>query len=622
MTNGRFPADTAICKDDFDKDDCQRILEDASGEEYSTMYDAFSGAARKAIDEGKTKEGKIYWLLSDACSMMLNPESRNEPFKPFAVLTNRRSAILDDFTEEDIELFSEIINNVSSTKLKARLADIVWVKAQKKDVQNALTAIDSYRKIPLNTETWVRDGRECWYRAVSLAAMLKAGAGTRIHEMEQEIVQAFDSALDSGGYLALWLADLMSSFGMGKSKKKSIPKKLESLAKEFDEKCDLDRSRDYFKASSEWYDLLSDKKKSIEMTISLAESYVRDAISRTACDQPSYMVATGFYEKAIQIYRTIPRAYRAKHKVDERILMLHKAMNDAGGKTLDQMGEVYSGDVDLSKSVERSKEEVSNKPALDAIKAFANLAQVMRYTELRDSAIKQIRDFPLSSLFSGSHFSNDGRVIAKTPGVSFDEELTDEQPNVRSYMIKNHGIHLSLIVQGCILPALEVIQAEHRLKNIDFLAIVQQSPIVPPGRESLFAKGLFAGYDHDYVTALHILVPQIEHMVRFHLKNAGAKTSTLDLNGIENENGLSTLVVLPEMKAVFGEDLTFEIEALFCDSLGANLRNMLAHGLMDHNACNSFHSAYAWWFTLRLVFNTFWNAARSETEDNIEEEEK
>jgi hypothetical protein len=68
------------------------------------------------------------------------------------------------------------------------------------------------------------------------------------------------------------------------------------------------------------------------------------------------------------------------------------------------------------------------------------------------------------------------------------------------------------------------------------------------------------------------------------------------------------------MKTVFGDDLTFEIKALFCDSLGANLRNELAHGLVDHNACNSLHGVYAWWLTLRLVFNTFWNAARQERE--------
>jgi hypothetical protein len=238
----------------------------------------------------------------------------------------------------------------------------------------------------------------------------------------------------------------------------------------------------------------------------------------------------------------------------------------------------------------------------------------MRISEMQDSAIKQLKQHPLSSLFGGTYMSRDGRVIAKTNGINFDDTLDGNHPNVQASVMQNHGIHLTLIVQGNVLPALEILHLEHRIREVDFLSIVKQSPIVPPGREALFAKGLYSGYDHDYVTALHLLAPQIENLVRYHLKNAGARTSTLDSSGIENENGLSTLVALPEMKTVFGDDLTFEIKALFCDSLGANLRNELAHGLVDHNACNSLHGVYAWWLTLRLVFNTFWNAARQERE--------
>jgi hypothetical protein len=232
-----------------------------------------------------------------------------------------------------------------------------------------------------------------------------------------------------------------------------------------------------------------------------------------------------------------------------------------------------------------------------------------------------LKQHPLSSLFGGTYMSRDGRVIAKTNGINFDNTLEGNHPNIQATVMRNHGIHLTLIVQGKILPALEILHLEHRIREVDFFSIVKQSPIVPPGREVLFAKGLYSGYDHDYVTALHLLSPQIENLVRYHLKNAGTKTSTLDSCGIENENGLSTLVALPEMKAVFGDDLTFEIKALFCDPLGANLRNELAHGLVDHNACNSLHGVYAWWFTLKLVFNTFWNAARQERQpENIEGE--
>lgn len=220
----------------------------------------------------------------------------------------------------------------------------------------------------------------------------------------------------------------------------------------------------------------------------------------------------------------------------------------------------------------------------------------------------------------GSYISRDGRTIAKTSGSDSKGALKEDDPIVRATVMRDHGTYSHLRVKGRILPALETLHLEHLLSEINFLEVVQQSPIVPPGRERLFSKGLFAGYNYDYVAALHLLIPQVEHMVRYHLKNAGAKTSTLDQNGIENENGLSTLIALPQMCSVFGADLTFEIKALFCDPLGANLRNEIAHGLMDCNSCNTIYGVYAWWLTLKLVVNAFWNAASQVDNTEIKKE--
>ena len=107
--------------------------------------------------------------------------------------------------------------------------------------------------------------------------------------------------------------------------------------------------------------------------------------------------------------------------------------------------------------------------------------------------------------------------------------------------------------------------------------------------------------------------------MRFHLKQVGAKTTNLDKDGIENENGLSTLMDLPEAEIVFGKDLAFELRALFCDAFGPNLRNELAHGLLEEDDCHSPFAIYAWWFGLRLVFNAWWNAACREKLDMTEE---
>ncbi len=107
-----------------------------------------------------------------------------------------------------------------------------------------------------------------------------------------------------------------------------------------------------------------------------------------------------------------------------------------------------------------------------------------------------------------------------------------------------------------------------------------------------------------------MLVPQVENMVRTHLKAGGIKTTNLDSEGIENETGLSSLIDKPETERIFGPNVAFELPALFCGPLGPNLRNEIAHGLLDDNHIGSIFSVYAWWFTLKLVLNTFWNSLR------------
>ncbi|ERZ30886.1 DUF4209 domain-containing protein [Pseudomonas aeruginosa] len=612
MENQRYPVDLIVSAQDFTSCGWKEVLEQTAREGYSAMWQAFSAAARTAMEEGREEHGKVLWLLADASSMMLMPASQNEPFKPIAVFHDRRSVIPDDLTDSDIAFFSEIVDSIDDIWLKARLADLCWLKRKPKVAAHALAAIDAYRTIPLDTETWVRGGRECWGRAISLARMLKAGAGDRVQQMEAAILAVLNAAGHQDGFLGLWLADLLKTNGMARARRTDIAKRLESLAWDFDSTGDVHRAREYFSGASDWYRLSADVSKAAEMTVAVAEGWVKEAIAQTSLSTPSHMVAASFYENAIQTYRAVPRSERAAFRVDERIAELRTHLNDSGEKALGEMGVISTPGVDISELVENARKAVSGKSPIDALKAFANLHRGARVDALRKGAIDRMQQFPLQSLFAATVMSRDGRVIAKRPAMSFGSEATDsDEVAIRAGMIQDYGILVHIVVQGDIWPALETMLLEHRLREADFIDLARNSPIVPKGREGLFGKALFCGYERDFVSALHLLIPQIEHMVRVHLKQAGAKTTNLDQDGIENENGMSTLMDLPEAETVFGKDLTFELKTLFCDAFGPNLRNELAHGLLDEDSCHSPYAIYAWWLGMRLVFNTWWNAAHT-----------
>lgn len=610
MNNERYPQALAVSLQDFEASGWKEAIAQATREGYAAMWQALSAAALSAIEQGRVEHGKILWLLADACSMMLSPSSPNEPFKPFAVFHDRRSVIPDDLLDTDITFFAAIVDVVDENWLKARLSDLLWLKSKPRNTSFALKAIDAYRRLPLNTDTWVHGGRECWPRAINLARMLKGCAGDRLQEMDASIVTAFNAATRGDGFLGLWLADLLKSNGLGLAHRSDVARKLETRAHEFDGEGDLHRAREYFSAAAEWYKAIPDEAKTAEMTVAVAEGWVKEAVARTSSESPSHMLAVNLYENAIQTYRTIPKTARSKHRVDEKIAELRAHMSDSGERALGEMGLIQTPGVDITQHVENVRKSVAGKSAQQALLVFANLHRGADTEKIRNNVLERMRKHPLQSLIASTVMSRDGRVIAKRPAMRLGAALTaDDEIAIRAEMIRDYDILVSIVVQSDIWPALEVLLLEHRLREVDFIALARNSPIVPKDRAGLFGKALFAGYERDFVTALHLLIPQIEHLVRLHLKEAGAKTTNIDKDGIQNENGMGTLLELPESVQVFGKDLAFELNSLFCDAFGPNLRNELAHGLLDEAGCNSPFAIYAWWLALRITFNTWWNSA-------------
>ena len=614
MSHSDNQEELGLTSEDFAGCGWEEVLAGSDRKKYSSISRAFSDAAKQAIDEGRQAHGKVLSLLAGACSMMLSPDSTNEPFKPLWSDGQQRSIIPDDLSETDVAFFAEIVETINDPWLKARLADLVWLLQRPRNVKFASAAIDSYRAVPLDTDTWVRDGGKCWQRAVNLARQLGAGAGERLAEMEASIIKAFTSVTREDGFLGSWLVDLLKSNSLGRDHSTTIATRLESLAREFEDEDEFLKAREYFQASAHWFKESGDDEKSTEMTVEVAEGWGKEAVARLSSDQPSYMVAASFYERAIQTYRTIPRSERATHRVDERIAELRRRLNESGERSLDEMGVISTPGQDISQIVKNARNAVKGKALDEALKVFVNLNHT-NVKELRENTTELLHNSPLQALIPAMFMSPDGRVTAKRLGMNLSTTSSgNDEEVIYSKMVENYRIHVSLAVQGFILPAQEVLLLEHRLREADFVNLARQSPIVPIGRELLFGKALFAGYDRDFITALHILVPQIEHMVRYHLKRAGVQTTNIDSNGIENENGLSSLMDLPQTEEIFGEDMSFEIRALFCDPFGPNLRNNLAHGLLDDRACYSPDTIYAWWFGLKFVFNTFWNALSSNAE--------
>jgi hypothetical protein len=109
----RYPENTPISVDHFKNCGWEAALGNTSQEDYSSMWQVLSDAARDAVETGRLSEGRVLWLLADSCSMMLRASSLNDPFAPFMVMDGKRSALPEDFQGDDVALFTKIYADIS-----------------------------------------------------------------------------------------------------------------------------------------------------------------------------------------------------------------------------------------------------------------------------------------------------------------------------------------------------------------------------------------------------------------------------------------------------------------------------------------------------------------------------
>lgn len=524
-----YPLDLIVTMSDFNACGWESVVEACEEKSYSSLTDAFSFAATEVKQKGLVSQSKVLWLLANACSMQLSPQSLNQPFKPSIQIVNARSPIPDDFTPADLLFFSEIVDLIDDIWLKARLADLVWLCHRSLGIRFAEIAIDAYSEMPITPESWILDGQKCLGRGISLAKML--GQTERIERIETRSLTAFESATANDGFFAYWIAQLLADHRMCRNQCESIAIRLELLASQFEGAKNLDGAESYFDAASNWFQIHGDKTKAAKAKVSMAECWGKKAAVCTS----SALLRNFAAEKAIQIYRTIPRAEREPLNVDNRIKELQQQMLLVGKKAVEEMVTIKTSTIDISECIHLAQKFVQGKPALEALAAFVGIYSGASKEKIHSEAKQILRESILGSFFGSTYFSEEGRVIAKQPSAELDSSGIREDQALQEQMIKSYLFEIQLAVKGYIRPAYEVLLQEHRLCLNDFVCLASNSPIVPLERAYLFGRALFAGYDGDFITSLHVLIPQIEHLVRVHLKGAGVITTTIDSAGIQNE---------------------------------------------------------------------------------------
>lgn len=135
----------------------------------------------------------------------------------------------------------------------------------------------------------------------------------------------------------------------------------------------------------------------------------------------------------------------------------------------------------------------------------------------------------------------------------------------------------------------------------DITAFLCESPVFSDADGTLLEIGLDAYENGDFVKAIHILAPQVEHILCNLLALLGLPTLKTVRNhpGILDAKSMNDILNEQRVREVLKENLWRYLTVIYIDKRGLNLRNDLAHGFLGPNAFNKstsdrvFHSLLA-----------------------------
>lgn len=581
-------SNASLTKEVFERIGWQEVISGCSKKKCQSYSTLFFSAAKEAGESGDEQAQEAFAVLGGITSMALKADSREQPFTPLVVFNTGRSAVLEDFVGEHLDALGEVIVEASDAELCARVADVLWCR--KRDYRMAQLAVNSYLE---SADRLRADGD--WLtelarveRAIALTAELGSPEGllSKVADYTEAAVRDYEGVRFD--HPRARFMELLQKYRLGDAEEYAPLAEGSAVAAE--DSGWWDEARHFWRMAARWREMVADTDGKRNALLRSAETYVREADEELATGSPSYITVCSHLERAVE-------SLRRAGKTRERVAELHKRLLEYQARTRDEMA-AFTHEMDLSKPAEQAREHVKGKPLGEAILALASGCTPPNKANLRRQ-VEELSKDSIWALVERSTVDERGKVVARKPSPSSSDPGEVEKA-FRAEMLSQANDYRQTYAIAFVHPALRQINLEHDVRMRNLLPLLLDNPFVPEGREHIYARGLFAGFEGDFLTAAHVLIPQLENSIRHVLAASGVIVSKLDDSGVQEEKDLGELMYEPKLEEIFGEDLLFDLQGLLVERFGTNLRNRMAHGLMSQDEFSSFPVLYLWWLVLRV----------------------
>jgi len=235
----------------------------------------------------------------------------------------------------------------------------------------------------------------------------------------------------------------------------------------------------------------------------------------------------------------------------------------------------------LSVSVDIPKEKIEQfiKPLLEAnsidvlpmLSSYPNLTP--NIDELREQVKHMSEEAPLISILGKTQI-RDGRIIDQTPPFSNEGSLSTQL----GFWFQSHAQLLDIIFYR--------LKETGQITKDSLLTHLQTWEFVDERDLPFLEKGINHYFADDHVSALHLLVPRIEHMLKSTFEQTGAPSVTVPNERQIREQTFGDFLRREDVRSILGESIWYYLNFALVDESGLNLRNDIAHGWIELESCN------------------------------------
>lgn len=317
-----------------------------------------------------------------------------------------------------------------------------------------------------------------------------------------------------------------------------------------------------------------------DLLLQIGHSYKREAFTSISDVNKAYLLDKavkhysdyGFTEEIGSTKVEIKHAY----KEEEKNLKSLQVELEIPNEIIEQELEPFK-DLNIQDSLIKIRED-----------QILKIIPVKEKVKIQLEAIK--KEFPLQFMFTTLVLSNGNKIFED----SSEEAVTKMKFN-QLYMHSLFG-KLNLLL----IPLIEKLKSEKGLNWNQLFEEIIQSGIIDENKHVFLKLGISKHFEEDYISAIHILVPQFEDVVRNIFNNLKYPTTSIKKGSTMNEMTFNVFLAQPSVKEKLGVDLHKLIQLTMVEDTGLNLRNKVAHGFINIEECNQTNSTLVLFLYLLL----------------------